>query len=223
MYAVYGTGGAGREAAALIHSAHQTLNSDPDIVFVDDNPQRPSQVNGLPVIGFQQLCSDEHHVREIIIAIGSGRVREAIDRKCTDAGLTVGSLVSPTARLLTEFPAGEGAVICDFVLVTADVRIGRCVRMDFTTYVAHDCVIGNYVTLSPRSSVNGAVHIEDHAFIGAHAVIRNGIPKKPLVIGKGAVVGMGAVVTKDVPAGVTVVGNPAQPLAKNCQGVKPHQ
>jgi acetyltransferase-like isoleucine patch superfamily enzyme len=50
---------------------------------------------------------------------------------------------------------------------------------------------------------NGNIHIEDHAYIGAGAVIKQGTPAQPLVIGRGAVVGMGAVVTKSVPAGVT--------------------
>lgn len=52
-------------------------------------------------------------------------------------------------------------------------------------------------------------------WVGAGAVLRQGKPGKPLVIGKGAVVGMGAVVTKDVAAGVTVVGNPARRLVKS--------
>jgi hypothetical protein len=44
--------------------------------------------------------------------------------------------------------------------------------------------------------------------------IKQGKPGAPLVIGKGAVVGMGAVVTKSVPAGATVVGNPARAMER---------
>jgi acetyltransferase-like isoleucine patch superfamily enzyme len=73
-------------------------------------------------------------------------------------------------------------------------------------------MIGDYVTFAPGVQCNGNVHIGDHAYVGAGAIIRQGKPGEPLRIGVGAIVGMGAVVTHDVAAGMTVVGNPARPL-----------
>lgn len=49
------------------------------------------------------------------------------------------------------------------------------------------------------------VVLEDDVLIGANAVVIEGVR-----IGKGAVVGAGSIVTKDVPAGAVVVGNPAR-------------
>jgi acetyltransferase-like isoleucine patch superfamily enzyme len=58
------------------------------------------------------------------------------------------------------------------------------------------------------------VVIEDHAYIGTGAIIKQGDPDRPLIIGRGAVVGMGAVVTKSVAPGTTVIGNPARVFVK---------
>ncbi len=51
------------------------------------------------------------------------------------------------------------------------------------------------------------VHIGEDVWIGGGAIILPGV-----TIGDGAIIGAGSVVTRDVPAGVTVVGNPAKPL-----------
>lgn len=95
------------------------------------------------------------------------------------------------------------------VLVTASARIGRQFQCNIYSYVAHDCVIGDFVTFAPKVSCNGNVHVHDGSYIGTGAIIRNGTPSKPLVIGAGAIVCMGAVVTEDVPAGTKVGGHRA--------------
>ena len=106
-------------------------------------------------------------------------------------------------------------ILCGFATITSNATIGRHFHGNIYSYVAHDCVIGDFVTFAPGVKCNGNVHIEDHAYIGTGAVLRQGEPGKPLIIGAGAVVGMGAVVTRDVPPGVTVDGNPAKPLIKD--------
>ena len=116
---------------------------------------------------------------------------------------------------LDEVQMSEGAILCPFVTLTSNIRIGKHFHANHYSYVEHDCVIGDYVTFAPGVKCNGNVVVEDHAYIGAGAVIKQGQPGQPLVIGRGAMVGMGAVVTKNVPPGATVVGNPARPLIKN--------
>ena len=107
---------------------------------------------------------------------------------------------------------GEGAIISPFVTITSNVRIGRHFHANLYSYVAHDCVIGDFVTFAPAVRCNGNVVIEDHAYVGTGAILKQGKPGEPLIIGRRAVVGMGAVVTKNVPEGMTVIGNPARPL-----------
>ena len=149
------------------------------------------------------------------VAIGDNRVREQLVQRCAADGVQFFEARAANVVQLDEVQLGVGAVLCPFVTLTSNIRIGQHFHANIYSYVEHDCVIGDYVTLAPGVMCNGNVRIEDHAYIGAGAVIKQGLPGAPLVIGRCAVVGMGAVVTKSVPPGVTVVGNPARPLIKN--------
>jgi sugar O-acyltransferase (sialic acid O-acetyltransferase NeuD family) len=205
-FAVFGMGGSGREVAPLLRS------HDEGVVFVDDREDRPASVNGIPVISFEQLTNADHRDRQVVIAVGDSRTREKIERRLDDAGLALGSVIAPTARVLDSVSIGPGAVLCDNVIVTSNVTIGRNCQVNIFSYIAHDCVLGDYVTLAPRVTLNGNVRVDDYAYIGAGALFVQGTKDSPLVIGKGAIVGMGAVVTKPVEPFTLVVGNPARPV-----------
>ncbi len=56
------------------------------------------------------------------------------------------------------------------------------------------------------------MHVHDYVYVGTGAIIKNGTKDKPLVIGEGSIIGMGAVVIKDVEPYTTVVGNPARTI-----------
>lgn len=197
--AIYGPGGFGRE---LVQAALDAAGGPDQVVFVSDDPAEVGQtVCGLPVVGPDRLDCPA------VIAVGDPAVRRRIAGR-----VTAGNLAATTHRRGPDVVVGEGAVFCDFTVVTASARIGRHFQCNIYSYVAHDCVIGDFVTFAPKVCCNGNVHIEDDVYVGTGAILRQGAAGKPLRIGKGAIIGMGAVVTRDVPPGATVIGNPARPM-----------
>lgn len=137
---------------------------------------------------------------------------------------------------------GDNSRIWQFSVVLQGAKIGDHCNLCANTFVENDVVIGNNVTvkcgvqlwdglrvgnnvfIGPNVTFCNDKHpksgnrdfqclqtiIEDDVSIGANATILPGVR-----LGKGCVVGAGAVVTKDVPQNIVVVGNPAKELTHN--------
>ncbi len=211
--AIFGASGCGRGVMPLARAQWAGSGRQHHLVFVDDKPPGPA-VNGHEVMTYSQWFAQPADTRWINIAIANSVVRERLAQRCAADGVRFFEARAANVVQMDEVQLGEGGVLSPFVTLTSNIRIGRHFHANLYSYVEHDCVIGDFVTFAPGVKCNGNVVIEDHAYIGAGAIIRQGRPGQPLVIGRGATVGMGAVVTKSVPPGVTVVGNPARPLVK---------
>lgn len=214
LYGVYGASGFGREVMPLARRQAIVAGQQVDsVVFIDDNPPAPV-INGQRVMTCDQFLSIEASSRKVALAIANTPTRERLSILLAEHGVEMWNVVAENAVILDGVAMGAGAIICPFVTLTSNIRIGVSFHANIYSYVAHDCIIGDYVTFAPGVMCNGNVVIEDYAYIGTGAVIKQGSANKPTVIGRGAIVGMGAVVTKTVPPGVTVVGNPARPLVR---------
>lgn len=138
------------------------------------------------------------------------------------------SFVSPEAHVYTElFSIGTNSYVAAGAIVRGRVVIGDDSSINAAAHVAGDVVIGSHVMIGGMVSIYGFDHgharvdvpmslqglttkgvaIEDDVWIGANAVVIDGVR-----IGAHSVVAGGAVVTKDVPPYTIVGGNPARVL-----------
>ncbi len=210
LYAVYGASGCGRGIMPLARAQLDREGvSSTRLVFIDDQPQA-AVVNGQRTCHFEEFLQEEASEYHVVLAIANGEVREKLAAKCDEHGVRAWTVAAQNAIIMDEVTLGEGAALSPFVTLTSNLRVGRHFHANLYSYIEHDCVIGDFVTFAPGAKCNGNIVIEDYVYVGAGAVIKQGRPDKPLIIGRGAVIGMGAVVTRDVPAGATVVGNPAR-------------
>jgi UDP-2-acetamido-3-amino-2,3-dideoxy-glucuronate N-acetyltransferase len=145
------------------------------------------------------------------------------------------ALVGEKARI------GDGTRIWAFVNVQDGAAVGKGCNVCDCCFIEKGVIIGDNVTIKNGVSVFEGVTLEDGVFVGPNAVFINDRHPKSrqpgwklertvvkrgasiganatvmcgVTIGENAVVGAGAVVLKDVPPGVTVIGNPARPFVR---------
>lgn len=139
----------------------------------------------------------------------------------------VPNLISPDAKLGKNVRVWNFAYVGGDTVIGDNTKVGSLAHIDYGVVIGRDCKIegmtyipplsriGNNVFIGPAAVLTNdpyplsekmiGVTVEDGAIVCARAVIKAGVK-----VGKNSVVGMGAVVTKDVPPDTVVVGSPAR-------------
>ncbi len=194
---IVGAGGHAMEVYSELVSASTKVTA-----FYDELLEENTQLFGIPVLREMESSNEQ----TFAIAVGKPHLRKKLFMQFTSQGWKAVNVISMDASVsVLEVKLGTGLNLMHGVYIGPRVVIGDGTLINAKSSVHHGTRIGNFCEICIGVSVAGACIIEDEVFIGMGAQILPGIR-----IGKGAIVGAGAVVIKDVPAGVTVKGVPAK-------------
>lgn len=204
---ILGAGGFAREVAWLVTEINRAdaANSWDIVGFLQRSTDRPGDtIYGLPILRRADVAEYSPHIYAVA-AIGDPRIRERAVTEAKDLGCRFATLIHPSVCMdQPSVKIGAGCMVCAGNTLTVNVTIGRHVILNLDCTVGHDTLIEDYVTVSPGCHLSGYSTLRRGAYLGTGAVT---IEHRE--IGSRAIIGAGAVVTRDIPADVTAVGVPA--------------
>lgn len=160
---------------------------------------------GRPIIRPEALTAERLKLCFVLPLFGPANRELAWSEAVGLGARTFEPLVDPTSILPFRLSLDEGVYVNCGVVIGSQARLGRFAFINRAAIVGHHVELDEFVSVGPGANIGSLARIGRGATIGTGAVIASG-----LRIGAGATVGVGAVVLRDVPPGLTVLGNPAR-------------
>ena len=188
---IIGASGHGRVIADIA----KLLNFD--VSFCDDDVRQFEREHVLPrsKVNFQN--------RNLIIGIGNNKIRGKIAFQYPENKFL--KLFHPSSVISKFSYISDGTVVMPLAVINVGVKIGEHCIINTGAIIEHDCILHDFVHVSPNATLCGSVVIGRYSWIGAGAIVIQGIK-----IGENVTIGAGSVVINDIPDNTIVVGNPAK-------------
>ena len=203
---IFGTSGMAREAGDVAGA----LGLEPVYVARDEKELNDWSFSGQVIL---EQVLEQYSDMPFVIGIGDAGIRKAIALRYGDH-LKFTNLIHPAATFgtsqLEAFGNCKGTIIASGARLASGISIGDFCIFNQNATISHDCILGNFVHVSPGANVLGNVYLKDGCWVGAGAVINQGNCSKKIEIGANTVVGSGAVVIDDCEPNAVYVGVPAK-------------
>ena len=206
---IIGAGGVGREVSLIIEKINKLKATWNLIGFIDDNINSWNRIiNGYQIIGGMDLLETLPLDTYVVIAIANYNIKKKIVNKINNK-FKFATIIDPKVYIHDYMTIGEGTIIYEGAIITANIQVGNHVIISPKCGIGHDSIIKDYVSLLWNVNVSGNDVIEEGVMMGSGSTIIQG--KK---IGKGSIIGAGAVVIDDIDSFTTAVGVPAKVVKK---------
>lgn len=212
---IYGASGLGMEFETVATLVQGQQNRWEDIVFIDDDATKVGTTLLGRMILSRHAAADMFGDKgiEFIVAMGEPSLREKIYSILKSEGLGCTNLIHPTVSYGKDLELGEGIIAGRYCTLTTKAKIGNNVLIQALSTMGHGVMIGDNSIISSFDFIGGGTIIGSNTYIAPHCCLRNGIK-----IGSNSIIGMGSVVTKDIPDGVVAYGNPCKVVRSNEKG-----
>lgn len=215
---IFGAGGLGREVLMLVHQLNNAVPTWNIQGFYDDvRPPSGAALRGLPYLGGAADLNATALPLHVAVAVGSSRSRAAVVARLTSPLLSFPTLIHPGVACAPyqQLRIGAGCIISQGCILTCDITLGRHVLLNLGCTIGHDAILQDFCSLMPHANVGGAAHLEAGVYLGTNATVLHQVR-----VGAGTTVGAGAVAVRDLPAGCTAVGVPAQVIKRGLGGLE---
>ncbi|MBT2971820.1 MAG: hypothetical protein B6D72_10755 [gamma proteobacterium symbiont of Ctena orbiculata] len=182
--------------------------------FIDRTRSAGALVNGLPVLGGDELLFDTAFTARHRFAVGIGNpvARRRYGELLLEKGADCPAIVNPSCYVSPYATLGRGVLLMGMNAVNHGARLDDFVALDWQVTIGHGSHLGSAVFAGPGSRVAGDVVCGKDSYLGLGSQVIEQVK-----IGRGSLIGAGSTVTRDIPDNVVAVGSPAKVIREHNQ------